>query len=206
MSWHTLRKSTRLRSRDRILLGRCLLACGVDGESTFLQQLDECDLGQNNVPPYLHWLVVCEACRRLTLGRALTPCVPIVRFSSNEVVKCSSCSDVRQYLAAQFFLGPFQAPVPPASPVPRHRYAPTLVIAASIIAAVRLAREEDISGRSPRQPSQTVCNSPRISSTRSASDSWAKSRPPRRSVESLVAVTQWCCVMRSGMGYRVETG
>ena len=149
MSWHTLRKSTRLRSRDRILLGRCLLACGVDGESTFLQQLDECDLGQNNVPPYLHWLVVCGACRRLTLGRALTPCVPIVRFRSNEVVKCSSCSDVRQYLAAQFFLGPFQAPVPPASPVPRHRYAPTLVIAASIIAAVRLAREEDISGRSP---------------------------------------------------------
>ena len=113
-------------------------------------QLDECDLGQNNVPPYLHWLVVCGACRRLTLGRALTPCVPIVRFSSNEVVKCSSCSDVRQYLAAQFFLGPFPAPVPPTSPVPRHRYAPTLVIAASIIAAVRLAREEDISGRSPR--------------------------------------------------------
>lgn len=151
MSWHTLRKSTRLRSRDRILLGRCLLACGVDGESTFLQQLDECDLGQNNVPPYLHWLVVCGACRQLTLGRALTPCVPIVRFSSNEVVKCSSCSDVRQYLAAQFFLGPFPAPVQPtSSPVPRHRYTPTLVIAASIIAAVRLAREEDISGRSPR--------------------------------------------------------
>jgi len=112
--------------------------------------LDECDLGQNNVPPYLHWLVVCGACRRLTLGRALTPCVPIVRFSSNEVVKCSSCGDVRQYLAVQFFLGPFPAPVPPTSPVPRHRYAPTLVIAASIIAAVRLAREEDISGRSPR--------------------------------------------------------
>jgi hypothetical protein len=114
-------------------------------------QLDECDLGQNNVPPYLHWLVVCGACRQLTLGRALTPCVPIVRFSSNEVVKCSSCSDVRQYLAAQFFLGPFPAPVQPtSSPVPRHRYTPTLVIAASIIAAVRLAREEDISGRSPR--------------------------------------------------------
>jgi hypothetical protein len=73
-----------------------------------------------------------------------------VRFSSNEVVKCSSCSDVRQYLAAQFFLGPFPAPAPPTSLAPRHRYAPTLVIAASIIAAVRLAREEDISGRSPK--------------------------------------------------------
>jgi len=39
---------------------------------------------------------------------------------------------------------------PQTSPPPRHRYAPTLVVAASIIAAVRLAREEDISGRSPR--------------------------------------------------------
>jgi hypothetical protein len=114
-----------------------------------VRQADECDLGQNNVPPYLHWLVVCEACHRLTLGRALTPCAAIVRFSSNEVVKCSSCSDVRQYLAAQFFLGPYPAPVPPSSPALRHRYAPTLVVAASIIAAVRLARE-DISRPSPR--------------------------------------------------------
>ena len=64
----------------------------------------------------LHWLVVCGACRRLTLVRALTPCAPIVRFSSNEVVKYSFYSNVRQYLAAQFFLGPFSAPVPPTSP------------------------------------------------------------------------------------------
>jgi hypothetical protein len=115
-----------------------------------VEQRDECDLGQNNAVPYVHWLVVCGACRRLTLGRALTPCAPVVRFNSNEVVKCSSCNDVRQYLAAQFFLGPFPAPAPQTSPPPRHRYAPTLVVAASIIAAVRLAREEDISGRSPR--------------------------------------------------------
>ena len=47
----------------------------------------------------LHWLVVCGACRRLTLGRALTPCAPIVRFNYNEVVKYSSYSNVRQYLA-----------------------------------------------------------------------------------------------------------
>ena len=111
--------------------------------------IDVCDLELNNAPPYLHWLVVCEACHRLTLGRALTPCAPITRFSSNEVVKCTSCADVRQYLAAQFFLGPYPAPVPPSSPVPRHRYAPTLVVAASIIAAVRLARE-DISRPSPK--------------------------------------------------------
>jgi hypothetical protein len=46
----------------------------------------------------------------------LTPYAPIVRFSSNEVVKYSSYSNVRQYLAAQFFLGSFPSPVPPTSP------------------------------------------------------------------------------------------
>jgi hypothetical protein len=160
-------------------------------------QLDECDLGQNNVPPYLHWLVVCRACRQLTLGRALTPCAPIVRFSSNEVVKCSSCSDVRQYLAAQFFLGPFPAPVPPTSPVPRHRYAPyarhrrfyhccrssctgrrylgTLAKANGSRRKQRATRQEHSRHGPQAVPGRGV--------------------PPRPSVASLVTANQWCCVM-----------
>src|ERR1035437_1602904 len=148
----------------------CFCGCGCMFDFRFcfaygcaVEQRDECDLGQNNAVPYVHWLVVCGACRRLTLGRALTPCAPVVRFNSNEVVKCSSCNDVRQYLAGQFFLGPYPAPVPPSSPVPRHRYAPTLVVAASIIAAVRLARE-DISRPSPKLLA-AVANSVQLAKT-----------------------------------------
>jgi hypothetical protein len=120
------------------------ILCAVD-------TLSSLDLGTNNTPPYLHWLVVCAACGLPTLGRGLTPCSPIARFSSNEVVKCTHCNDIRQYLAAQFFLGPFPKSGPLAAPPPpaKYRYGPTLVIAASIIAAVRLARE-DTSVRSPR--------------------------------------------------------
>ena len=107
------------------------------------------ELGTNNSPPYLHWLVVCAACGLPTLGRGLVPCSAIERFRTNEVVKCTHCNDIRQYLAAQFFLGPFPRSGPTAEPGTRYRYGPTLVIAAAIIAAVRLARE-DLSTRSPR--------------------------------------------------------
>jgi len=93
--------------------------------------------------------VVCAACGLPTLGRGLVPCSPIARFSPNEVVQCSHCQDIRQYLAAYFFLGPFPYSSPTAQKPPKHRYGPTLVVAASIIAPVTLARK-DISSRSPR--------------------------------------------------------